>query len=208
AAFVSVLPLLRARRVSIAAVLRGGGAGSTSGRSRQRARNILVVAQTAFALILLAASGLMTRSFMRLTNVKPGFDTENVVTARVLLPFATYGGISARMNLYNDLVNQARAIPGVREVALTDWVPLSNYHNDTAIDVEDHMLPSNSVGADHFVATVDGAYFNAMRIPMLRGRTFGIQDAARPSDDVIVSHAFAERYWHGASPIGKRIRPF
>ena len=208
AAFVSLLPLLRARRVSIAGVLRGGGPGSTGGRSRQRARNALVVGQTALALILLAASGLMTRSFMRLTQVKPGFDADNVVTARVLLPFATYGTIPARMNLYNSIVEQARAIPGVRSVGLTDWMPLSDDHNDTSIEVEEHMPQSSSVGADHFVATVDGEYFNAMRIPLMRGRVFGAPDAAHPSEDVMVSHAFAERYWHGASPIGKRIRPF
>jgi predicted permease len=112
------------------------------------------------------------------------------------------------MNLYSSMVEQARAIPGVRSVGLTDWMPLTDDHNDTSMEVEDHMVPSNSVGADHFVATVDGEYFNAMRIPMLRGRAFGRQDPARPSPDVIVSHAFAERYWKGSSPIGKRIRPF
>jgi len=208
AAFVSLLPLLRARRVSIAMVLRGGGPGATAGRSRQRARNALVVAQTALALVLVAASGLMTRSLMKLSRVKPGFDAENVATARVLLPFATYGTPTARMNLFGALVDRARAIPGVRNVALTDWVPLSDDHNDSAIDVEDQQRAPNAVGADHFVATVDGEYFDAMRIPLLRGRTFGASDASRPTDDVIVSHAFAERYWHGASPIGKRIRPF
>jgi hypothetical protein len=159
AAFVSLLPLLRARRVSIAMVLRGGGPGATAGRSRQRARNALVVAQTALALVLVAASGLMTRSLMKLSRVKPGFDAENVATARVLLPFATYGTPTARMNLFGALVDRARAIPGVRNVALTDWVPLSDDHNDSAVDVEDQQRAPNAVGADHFVATVDGEYF-------------------------------------------------
>ena len=206
ALFVSVLPLLRARRVSIAQVLRGASTGPAGGRAPQRARNALVVAQIALAVVLVTSSGLMTRSLLRLHDVRPGFEADHVVTSRVLLPYARYGG-GVRLSFFQALVREAQAIPGAREVALTDWVPLSGDRHDVAIDVEDDPSRANAGGTEHAVAYVDGHYFQALRIPLLRGRTFGAQDAARPVDEAIVSHAFAERYWPGTSPLGKRVRP-
>ena len=207
ALFVSVLPLLRARRVSIAQVLRRAGTGPAGGRAPQRARNALVVSQIALAVVLVTLSGLMTRSLLRLYDVRPGFEADHVVTSRVLLPYARYGGADVRLNFFQTMVREARAIPGVRDVALTDWVPLSGDRHDMAIEVEDNRSQANVGGTEHAVAHVDGHYFQALRIPLFRGRTFGAQDAARPADEAIVSHAFAQRYWPGASPLGKRVRP-
>jgi predicted permease len=204
---VSVLPLLRARRVSTAQVLRSAGTGPAGGRSPRRVRDALVVAQIALAVVLVAVSGLMTRSLLRLNEVRPGFDAGHVVVSRVLLPFARYGGAASRLDFFEALVREARAIPGARDVALTDWVPLSGDRHDTAIEVEDDGSRASAGGAEHAVAHVDGGYFQALRIPLRRGRTFGPQDPARPSDEAIVSRAFAERYWPGASPLGRRVRP-
>jgi len=198
---VSVLPLLRARRVAIAQVLRGAGIGAM-GRTRQRARDALVIAQIALAFVLVASSGLMTRSFLRLSDVRPGFDTDHVVTSRVLLPFARYGTAALRLNFFGTLVQRVRAIPGARAVATTDWVPLSGDHHDMVIAVEND--PSR---ASHAVVVVDEKYFQTLRIPIFRGRTFGAPDPTHPSEEVIVSHAFAAQYWPGASPLGKRIAP-
>jgi putative ABC transport system permease protein len=200
---VSVLPLLRARRVSMAQVLRRTG-GS---RAPQRARNALVVAQIALAVVLVALSGLMTRSLLRLQDVRPGFEADRVVTSRVLLPYARYGAADERLNFFQAMVREAQAIPGVRDVALTDWVPLGGDRHDMAIEVEGDLSQANAGGTEHAVAHVDGPYFQALRIPLLRGRTFGVQDAARPVEEAIVSRAFAERYWPGASPLGQRVRP-
>jgi putative ABC transport system permease protein len=217
ALFVSVLPLLRARRVSMAQVLRRAGTGPAGGRAPQRVRSALVVSQIALAVVLVTLSGLMTRSLLRLHDVRPGFEADHVVTSRVLLPFARYSGGSVRLNFFKTLVREAQAIPGARDVALTNWVPLSGDRHDMAIsvedDVEDDPSPANDGGTEHAAAHVDGHYFQALRIPLLRGRTFGAQDAARPVDEAIVSRAFAERYWPGGpggpgtSPLGKRIRP-
>jgi predicted permease len=197
---VSVVPLLRAR-ASVADVLRGAGAGPAGGRSHKHARHALVVAQIALGVVLVAASGLMTRSFLRLDAVRPGFDADHVVTSGVLLPFARYGA-AARVAFFDALVREAKTIPGVRDVALTDWVPLSGDDQDMALEVEAYPSPAN-----HAAATVDGSYFKALHIPLLRGRTFGAQNASHPSDEVIVARAFAERYWLGSSPLGKRVRP-
>jgi len=118
-----------------------------------------------------------------------------------------YPTAASRMHLYDELLDKVRAIPGVDRATLSDWVPLSDDHNDTVIDVEDHPLPPNAVPADHFVTHVDGQYFQTMGITLVSGRSFGTQDPTRPTLEAVVSRAFAKRYWAGASPLGKRIRP-
>jgi predicted permease len=199
---VSVLPLLRARGVSFAEVLRGASSGrADAGRSR----DALVVAQIALGVVLVAASGLMTRSLLLLNAVRPGFDSEHVVTSRLLLPFARRGA-EARTSFYSALVREAKAVPGVRDVGLTDWVPLGGDHQDMALEVEAHAASASAPSANHAAATVDAGYFQTLRIPLLRGRMFGA-GGARPSDEVVVARAFAGRYWPGASPLGKRVRP-
>ncbi len=201
--FVSVLPLRRARRVPIAQVLRGAGGG---GRVPGRARDTLVVAQIALAVVLVTLAGLTARSLLRLLDVQPGFDADRVVTARVLLPFARYG-IDERLNFFHAWIRGTRAIPGVRDVALTDRVPLSGDSQDMAIEVDDDRSRTSSGGAEHAVAHVDGPCFEALRIRLLRGRTFGAQDVLHPLHEAIVSRTFAERYWPDTSPLGRRIRP-
>lgn len=204
--YVSVLPLRRARQVAIAQVLRGGAA-RMGGSTRRRSRDTLVVAQISLAVVLVASSGLMTRSLLRLIDVRPGFEPDSIVVARVLLPLARYGAPASRLDFFESMAAKAHSIPGVRDVALTDWVPLSGEHHDIAIEVEDAPGTSSGAGADRAVAGVGGEYFRTMRIPLLRGRTFGVQDVARPADEVVVSRGFAERYWKSANPIGRRVRP-
>jgi predicted permease len=194
AIFVSAVPVFRARRVPIAMVLRGGGgSGVGSGGPRQRARSILVVAQTALALVLVATSGLLGRSFMRLAHVSPGFSADSVVIARMVLANANYPGSAARLQMYDAVLARLRAVPGVQAATLGDWVPLSDDHDDTVISIEDHPLPPDAVPDDHFVTTVEGNYFGTMRILILRGRTFGLQDPKRAPNEVGGSHSFAKR---------------
>jgi predicted permease len=209
AVFVSIVPVFRARRVPIAMVLRGGtgagGRGAATG-ARPGARNVLVVAQTALALVLVAASGLLARSFMRLERVSPGFNADNVVIARLMLPKANYPSMAARTQLYDALLANVRAVPGVQSATLGDWIPFTDDHNDTVFGIEDHPLPPNAVPDDHFATIVDGQFFRTLQIPILSGRTFGGQDPKRPTLEAVVSRAFAERYWKNESPLGRRIR--
>jgi predicted permease len=105
------------------------------------------------------------------------------------------------------LLDEVRAIPGVRQATISDWVPLTADHNDIVITVEDHPLPPDALPADHYTATVDPNYFKTMGIPLLTGQTLESPYRGQPSMNVVVSKAFAERYWHGGSAIGKKIRP-
>jgi predicted permease len=204
---VSILPILRARQVPVALVLREAGRGATAGAARQRARSVLVVAQVALALVLVASSGLLARSFERVRHVRLGFDPTDVIVARLALPSATYATASATARFYMRLSESVRAVPGVTDASITSWVPLTNDHDDTTIETEDHPLAPNAVGRVHFVPAVDERFFHTMGIPFVAGRTFETADPQRPAREVIVSRAFAERYWPGESPLGKRLRP-
>jgi putative ABC transport system permease protein len=207
ALLVSILPVLRARRVAPGVVLKESTRSATAGPQRQRARSTLVVAQVALALVLVAGSALMARSFAELRDVEPGFDARGVLTVRVALPQATYREPAAKQRFYARMVEQAEAIPGVQAAAVMDWLPLTDDHNDSVVLLEDHPLSSGTVPPDHPLTFVSAHYFKALGIPLREGRTFLPSDADRLVTEAIVSQAFAKRYWKDESPIGKRLRP-
>ena len=207
AVLVSILPALRARHVSPGVVLKESTRSATAGPQRQRARSTLVVAQVALALVLVAGSTLMARSFGKLSAVQPGFDARGVLTMRIALPDATYRDPAARMRFYARMVEQAEAIPGVQAAAVMDWLPLTDDHNDTVMMIEDHPLPSGAVPPDHTQSYVSANYFRTLGIPLREGRTFLRADAERLATEAVVSRSFARRYWNDVSPIGKRLRP-
>ena len=203
---VSLLPVLRARRVAPGVVLKESSRSATAGRERQRARSILVVAQVALALVLLSGSMLMARSFAELRDVRPGFDPNGVLTLRVALPRATYNTTESEVRLINRLLDELRTIRGVQSAAVTDWLPLTDDHNDSVITLEDQPLPPDVVPPDHPLTYVSRDHFATLGIPLLSGRTLGRADPDHPVGEVLVSRSFAERYWKGQSAIGKRLR--
>jgi putative ABC transport system permease protein len=205
AAAVCAVPLLRTRRIAIAAVLKESGRATTTGAGRHRTRAMLVVAQIALALLLVASSGLLARSFSRLRDVNLGFDPANVTTARVALPEARYATAAPALNFYESLLNRTRALPGVRDAALSTWLPLTSDANNSAVTVEDYAAEPNAVPPVHAVNNVSSSWFATMRIPILSGRTLGTQDAAHPVREALVSRSFARRYWKSGSALGRRI---
>ena len=204
---VSMLPVLRARRVAPGVVLKESSRSATVGRERQRARSTLVVAQVALALVLVAGSTLMARSFRELRAVDPGFDAEGVLSLRIAIPRTNPGGPAATLRFIDRVMEQTRALPGVRDIAVTDWLPLTDDHNDSVIQIEDRPLPAGTVPPDHPLSYVSPSYFSTLRIPLVTGRTLERGEANRPSWEVVVSRSFAERYWPGQSAIGKHLRP-
>lgn len=207
AAAVSLLPLLRTRRIAISSVLKESGRSATTGADRQRARGVFVIAQVALALVLIAASGLMARSFARLRNVSPGFDEKNVIAMRLSLPTVRYASTASRTQFYDQLLSQVKALPGVQSAALTTWLPLSSDNNTSITEIEDHPAPPNTVPPAHEHVSATSAYLATMRTPVLSGRTFEPASDARPIAEAMVSRSFAEHYWKGGSALGKRIRP-
>lgn len=207
AVFMGLIPALRARRVPLEMVFRDVTRAPTRSARRHVARSVLVVAQVALALLLVVASGLLARSFGRLRHVGPGFSPANVTMTRLVLPSASYRTPASRARFYRRVLERVRALPGVQNASISDWVPLTSDHNVSVVDIGDHSSPPNAVPRVHATPHVDPRYFTTMRIPLLAGRAFESADPTRPSIEAIVSRAFAERYWPSGSALGKEIRP-
>lgn len=196
-------------------MLREGGRGLTSSRGQRFVRNALVVAQTAFALVLLAAAGLMMQSFRNMRNVPPGFDRTNVLTAEISLPNAQYDTYEKVEALYHLLLSRAAAIPGVRDAALGSTVPLTALRSDAGLSgfsgcatvaVEGHPLQAGEEAPCVAAPMAAPGYFRTLGIKV-RGTEPSWGDIESRTGGVVVTQALAERLWPGQDPIGKGVNP-
>ncbi|HEX7019563.1 MAG TPA: ABC transporter permease [Gemmatimonadaceae bacterium] len=205
----SVIPALRIGHTRLSQALREGGRSGMTGRAQQRVRGGLVAAQIAFALVALASSGLLVRTFERLTAVRPGFNPEHVATFWMSLPRARYTNDSSVVRFYTQLLDRVRAMPGVRSAAISSHLPLAeNGMNQNPLYPVDDATYGSKIPPLQIYVTVDGEYFKTMGIPLLAGRTFDRLEVQR-SDEAIVSQATAVQFWHdstGRNAIGKRFR--
>jgi len=203
----AVIPLQRVRRGTLA--FSGSTRGGTATHAANRTRQTLVAAQIALALVVLAGSGLLVRSFLRLNAVRPGFDADRVATYWVSLPPTRYPKDTAIVRFYTTLLERARALPGVSSVGLTSRLPLvSRGFNDNPLYPEEGTSTDDKLPPLQLFTTIGGDYFQAMRIPLLIGRPFDAMDQQREGDAIISSRT-AAMFWHdstGRSVIGKRFR--
>lgn len=178
--------------------------GSTSG-AHSRLRSGLVVLEIAVALTLLAAAGLLLRSFQKMNDVNLGFQPDHVTVAAYALPAREYPE-QAQIDTFNrDLLQRLRQVPGVMDAGLTSAIPAAG-DRITDFVVDGYVDPE---GPDRTVAApidVIGGYFRAMGIPLLRGRYFTEDDNATGQLVMIVNREFAEHYWQHQDPVGKRVR--
>jgi putative ABC transport system permease protein len=206
AMFVSLIPALRSAALSPAAALTGGRS-ATAGRVRNRARQALVLAQVALALVLLSGAGLMARSFARLRAVVPGFDASHAYVFRVALPDAGYPAPTDPARYAERAMAAMGALPGVRTVGVSTKLPLlPEARQDTALFVEDRPLAPGTLPNLHQVTYASPELFASLGVPLVAGRTLDRLDPSRAPREVVVSRALAERYWPGGSAIGRRVR--
>ncbi len=204
---INTVPALRAGPMSSGSLVGLTNYSATIDRRQHRLRNALVVVQIGFALVLLVSSGLIAKSVWRLRLVAPGFESVGVATFRLALPVASYPGADEPVQFIMHALDAIDAIPGVKEAAVASKLPLDDTGRfDSAVFVEGRAMAPGSLPGIHPVVYVTPGYFAAAGIPFLDGHSFMRPDPPRPSLDVIVSRAFAERYWKTESPIGKRLR--
>lgn len=209
---VSALPLVRLGGVSLVQVLVSSGRAATS-RSRHGARRALVVAQVAIALVLVFAAGLFVRSFAALRDIEPGFSPSHALAFRIALPTATYPTTANAAGLIVRSIDAIAGVPGVRAVGAITKLPLdAEARQDSAVFIEDRPVRKGGIPDLHEIDFATPGYFRAMGIPLLAGRLFAAPEPNGEPENgppqVIVSAAFAARYWPGApvNAIGRRVR--
>jgi putative ABC transport system permease protein len=199
-------PAFAALRTNVNSTLKEGGRSGSAGGGHARLRSTLVVAEIAIALVLLAASGLLLRSFEKMRSVDLGYRPDHVTTASYSLPARQYS-TQAAINAFNDdFLRRLRQLPGVKAVGVTSTLPASGGGGNETFVVEGYVPPK---GANMNLATpahVIGDYFPAMGISLLRGRLFTLADKSGAPLVAVVNRKFAEHYWPGQAPIGRRFR--
>jgi putative ABC transport system permease protein len=196
-----IAPAIHAARQDPQDSLRSESRGSTSGTGSRRIRAALTVAEVALSVALLIGAGLLIRSFARLQQVNPGFNTSGVMTARVGLPDAAYAGGPRKRAFFERLLTDLRGRPGIEAAAIASGPPLSG--DFTAGDVKLPTQSNEEAGSAAWRLAGPG-YFAAMGIP-LRGREFTSQDVTEAPPVAIISATLAERYFPNQDPIGRTL---
>lgn len=202
---VSAVPALRWSDTTMSSS--ASGRSTTAGRDRHRVRHALVVSQVGLALVLLVGAGLMARSVLRLRSVSPGFDSTGAFTFRMALPPVRYPSADESVRFFMRAADSISAIPGVQAAGAVSKVPLDEAgRTDTAVFVEDRPMAPGGLPGLHPIVYAAPNYFDAAGLRFIEGRTFTRPDPPRIALEAVVSRAFAERYWKGDSPLGKRVR--
>jgi predicted permease len=189
-------------RPDLDAVLRDSG---RSGSQRQtRARSALVVCQVALALVLLVGAGLLLRSFERLRSVDVGVRPSQVLTFTVSLPSGRYDDPERRARFYRDFIARLGSIPGVRSAAAISRLPVTGSYHRWGAGRADRPPETRGVQAEQRV--IEGPYFAAVGIPILRGRSLDARDDAKAPRRIVVSQELARQLYPGDDPVGKRLR--
>jgi predicted permease len=203
-----LVPALHASRLDLSDGLKQGGSKATVSKASTRLRSAMVVAEVALSVILLAAAGLLLRSFLTLQHVDLGFTTD-----RVLVAFTEYAigddpaGITVRSRFFADVLDRLRAVPGVSAAAGVAYLGMGREPRpprDYFIEGRPEGQPGERPQAEHHAITAD--YFKTLEIPVLAGRDFARTDTEERPEVAIVSQTMARIAFPGESPIGQRLR--
>ena len=197
-------PALQLSKPDLNTVLRDEGRGSTGSRGRNRARNLLVVAQVALSMVLLVGSGLLIRSFVRLQTVNLGFDPARVLTMRIALPPTKYATALQQITFYNRVLKAIQALPGVQVATISSALPLNPSRRSPMLPEGQPVVPFGQRPILN-IQTISPDYARVLRVPLLRGREITDHDTADAPGVAIVNEAVVRRYWPNDNPIGKHI---
>ncbi len=200
------LPSYISSRGAIAETLKEGGRSASGGRQRRTVRSAFVVAQISMALVLLAGSGLLMRSFALLLGVNPGFDAKNLLTFTVTLPSARYAADAAQLAFFRQLVERMAKIPAVRSATMESYPPMAGLGAATSVRILSQPPRAASDLPTAAVRVVGPDYLRTMGVPLRAGREFDARELAEMRHVAVVNQAFADRYFAGVpSPLGQKI---
>jgi putative ABC transport system permease protein len=198
-------PVFAAARPSFHGALKEGGRGGSEGARSQRLRAALVVVEIAMALSLLAGSGLLIRSFLRLQEVDGGFRADGVVTLRVSLPDERYKDALAKRRFYRNLLAGVDKLPGVLAAGASPGLPLSGNGWSGTVTVDTQAVAPKDTTPEADQRPVTPGFLTALRIPLVRGRYLDERDSETAAPVCVIDETMANTYWPREDPIGKRI---
>jgi predicted permease len=202
---VGLFPVVSASKIGINDALHEDSRTGTTGKKTRSVRQLLVAAQIGFAFALLMGAALFLASFRRLLQVDPGFRPQGVVTASVALPRSKYTKPEDWRQFMNRALPGVRAIPGVSLAGATTVIPLSGDHDDEVILAEGYQMKLGESIISPLNMDVTPGYFEAMGIPMVRGRSFDERDNETAPLVVIVDERLVAHFWPNSDPIGQRM---
>jgi putative ABC transport system permease protein len=202
---IGLIPALASGKPELTEALKEGGRGATSGLRRNRLRNALVIAEVALALVLLVGASLLLKSFVRLQNVHPGFESKNVLTMEVALPVLKYPRGKPVADFYAEATRRVKALPGVEAAAFTTILPLSGSNSDSSFGIEGRDPTQDKIYPDEEIRVVTPEYFSVLKVPLLQGRVFTEADQFDGPGVVIVNNSFAKKWFPNQDVVGKRI---
>lgn len=201
-----LLPALITSRADLNQSLKDTGTRTAGAPRMRRLRMLLATVELSLALMLLVGSGLLLRSFVLLSNVDPGFDFRNLLTARLQLPETKYATPEQQWAFYEQVLEHIRALPGVESAAAVDVLPLNGFTGAMGLRFEGQPSPPPGAAPSAPDTMVSPSYFHVMRIPLISGRVFEQQDGTHGDLPLIINESFAHQFFANADPIGKRVR--
>ena len=198
-------PAFEATRLNLHESLKEGGKNFGGGTRSHRLRSAFVITEIALALVLLVGAGLLVRSFSRLQSVDPGFNAKNVLTMRISLPVRKYDSDRKRIDFFRQAVEGMKALPGIEAAGATNFLPFAGPHAGTLVEIEGRPKLPPGQELETGSCVTDANYFEAMQIPLKRGRLFTEQEATEMRHVVVINEAFALKNFPGEDPLGKRV---
>ncbi|HMJ05204.1 MAG TPA: ADOP family duplicated permease, partial [Chthoniobacterales bacterium] len=215
-AFTAAISILTALGCGLASAWQGsrgdsqralveGGRQIGAGLQHRRLRHAFVVAEIALAVVLLVGAGLMLRSFAALREVDPGFEASHVLTMRMQLPRAKYPDDPARLRFFRDVTARVANLPGVQAVGTVSYLPMAGLGAATSFSIAGEAPSAPGQEKTTAVTVCDNGFFQALKIPLLRGRLFTEREMQEKRNVVLINEAFARQYFPNQNPIGKQV---
>ncbi len=200
-----LLPALRFTKTDVNEALKQGQSRGSSDSGGSKTRGLLVVSEVALSLVLLIGAGLMVRTLLELSNVKPGFDPNGLLTMTVSIPAQKFTTPTAYIGFFERVLQQVRATPGVESAGVIDSLPLDGGGSHQPVAIEGQPVVPMADQPEVDVRLTTPGYLHTMRVPLLSGRDLTDDDVAGRNPVVIISESMAKRFWPKESPLGKHL---
>jgi putative ABC transport system permease protein len=198
-------PAIQSAKINLNETLKEGGKGAGA-TVRPRLRSALVIAEISLALVLLVGAGLLINSFLRLSNVEPGFKPENLLTVEVVPQQNKYDTVEKRAAFYSEMLERIGALAGVESAGVITNLPLTFKGNNASFTVEGRPEPPPDQVPIAATRAISPDYLRTMSIQLMSGRGFTRQDINDRAEVAIISETMARTYWPGEEAVGKRIK--